>query len=90
MRFQPADRPRLLFVSSIHRPEWRATSGGRALNIEPVAGAFLGVTVPPGVEEVELAFVPRTRAALAWASSLTMIVLVGAFAMMTYRRRRQR
>jgi hypothetical protein len=69
-RVPPADHERLLFVSATYRPEWVATAGdGRALAVRPVATAFLGVTVPPGVTEVSVRHRPRTLVALTWASS---------------------
>ena len=54
--FAPADHERLLFLSVLYRPEWQAVAPtGPGLHIDPVADAFLGVTVPPGVGEVRLA-----------------------------------
>jgi hypothetical protein len=64
----PSAAPRLLFLSAFDRPEWQATGGGTALAIEPIAGAFIGVTVPPGVQDVELRFRPPIRLALTFLS----------------------
>ena len=77
-RFAPSDRERLLFLSVLYRPEWRATAAAAALRVVPIADAFVSVIVPPGVEEVELRFVPRVLIALAWFSGgVLMILLVG-------------
>jgi hypothetical protein len=79
-RVAPADHERLLFISATYRPEWEATAGdGRALAVRPVATAFLGVTVPPGVTEVSVRHSPRTLIALTWASS-ALFFGVGAVA----------
>jgi hypothetical protein len=89
IRFPPADSERVLFISAVYRPEWQAVSSAGALRIDPLAGAFIGVTVPPHIEEVDLAFVPRTRIVLTWFSTLTMVLLIAALVVMTWRARRQ-
>jgi hypothetical protein len=77
-RFAPSDRERLLFLSVLYRPEWRATTPTGALRVVPIADAFVSVIVPPGVEAVDLRFVPRARIALAWFSGgILTILLVG-------------
>jgi hypothetical protein len=77
-RFAPSDRERLLFLSVLYRPEWRATAAAEALRVVPIADAFVSVIVPPGVEEVELRFVPRVLIVLAWFSGgILTILLVG-------------
>jgi len=87
-RLAPAARERLLFVSATYRPEWQATSSAGTLRIDPVAGAFLGVNVPPGVDNIEIAFVPRVRIALTWFSGLTLLVLLTIFCAASWRRGR--
>ena len=76
--FSPAQVERLLFISGLYRPEWEATAadGGR-LTVRPVAGAFLGVTVPPGVGDVSVVYRPRVLQALTWFSTLTFAGLWG-------------
>ena len=77
-RFAPSDRERLLFLSVLDRPEWLVTAPAGAPRIVPVAGAFIGVLVPAGVDEVDLRFVPRVRIALAWLSGgILTLLLVG-------------
>jgi hypothetical protein len=70
-RVAPADSERLLFISATYRPEWTAIAAdGRALEVQPVATAFLGVTIPPGVTDVTVEYSPRMLMALTWFSSL--------------------
>jgi hypothetical protein len=77
-RFAPSDRERLLFLSVLYRPEWRATAAAATLRVVPIADAFLSVIVPPGVEEVELQFVPRVLIALVWFSAGVLMILLVA------------
>ena len=84
VRVPPSDAPRLLFVSAFYRPEWVATAGGQALEIDPIANAFIGVTVPPGVQDIQLMFRPPIRVALtwvSWAALLVMLVAAGRYAL---------
>jgi hypothetical protein len=77
-RFAPSDRERLLFLSVLYRPEWRATAAAETLRVVPIADAFVGVIVSPGMEQVELRFVPRVRIVLVWFSGgILTILLVG-------------
>jgi hypothetical protein len=87
VRMMPADRERLLFLSATYRGEWIATSSAGRLRIDPVAGAFLGVTVPPGVQRIELSFVPRARIALSWVATIGMIAVVTFLSVGRWRRR---
>jgi hypothetical protein len=75
---KPSERERLLFISALYRPEWKATANGRELRIDPVANAFLGVTLPPGVTDVDVRFVPSMRIALTWLSMITVIAVAAA------------
>ena len=81
----PSDAPRLLFVSAFYRPEWVATAGDQALTIDPIAGAFIGVTVPPGIQDIQLDFRPRTRIALTWLSGVSLVGLLVALGTLTWR-----
>ena len=83
----PSDAPRLLFLSAFYRPEWVATSGDQTLAIEPIAGAFIGVTVPAGVQDVELEYRPHTRIALTWVSGTSLVVMLAALGAIHWRRR---
>ncbi|HKE95463.1 MAG TPA: hypothetical protein VKB34_14210 [Povalibacter sp.] len=76
-QFPPSEQERLLFISAMYRPEWTARTASGALSVHPVADAFLGVTVPPGVTDITVAFTPHVQSALTWFSNL---VLFSAFA----------
>jgi hypothetical protein len=86
-RFAPSDRERLLFVSSMYRPEFTARSMGRPLRIDPVANAFLGITIPAGASEVAIAFTPTARIALAWVSGISLVTLLIVFSTIWWRNR---
>ena len=84
----PSDQERLLFISAMYRPEWKASSASGPLTVHPIANAFLGVTVPAGISDVTVEFTPRVQMALTWFSNL---VLLGAIlAVFVIRRRRTR
>jgi hypothetical protein len=83
----PSDAPRLLFVSAFYRPEWVATATDQSLTIEPIANAFIGVTVPPGIQDLQLAFRPRTRIALTWLSAVSLVALLVALGTLMWRQR---
>jgi hypothetical protein len=85
--FPTSDRERLLFISAMYRPEWKAAAATGPLPIHPIANAFLGITVPPGTTDVTVAFTPRTQIALTWFSNL---VLFGSVATLFLGRRRRR
>ena len=85
--FAASDRERLLFMSTLYRPEFVARAGGRELRVDRVAGAFLGVTIPPGVSRVEIAFRPVARMVLAWVSGISLVAVSAAVAMLAWRRR---
>jgi hypothetical protein len=87
VRVPPADAERVLFLSTTYRPEWRAVSSGSELRVDPVAEAFLGITVPAGVREVDLAFVPTWRIRLTWLSGLTALSMVLFLCVTAWRRR---
>jgi len=73
--FTPADAPRLLVVGEMYHTGWRLDeAGGR---IEPILGALIGVSVPPGAGRVTLRFRPPSRVAVTIASWFT-VVLAGA------------
>jgi hypothetical protein len=87
----PSAAERLLFVSAFYRPEWVATSSsGARLDVQPIAGAFLGVMLPPGTRDVHLVFTPTIRVALTKISgaSLVILILAGAWSLWPQRQRR--
>jgi hypothetical protein len=87
-RFKPASDGRLLFVSTMYRREWRAASAVDGMTVTPVAEAFIGVTVPPGVDHVELSFTPSVRIALTGFSATSMLGLLTLFCAASWRLRR--
>lgn len=79
-RVPAAAHERLLFISATYRPEWEATAATGALRVHPVAGAFLGVTVPPHVTDITVEYVPRVQIALTWFSNVLFFsVAAGVF-----------
>ncbi len=78
-RVTPVAEPSLLFVSQQHHPQWRARSARRELPLRALRGVYLGVELPPGTREVELAFAPHARFAwlpqLAFAASAALLLL---------------
>ena len=87
--FAPAPAARLLFLSSLYRPEWEAASAsGARLDVRPIANAFLGVTVPPGVGGVTIVYRPRVLQALTWFSGLTFGALCAAWVVSSWRQSR--
>jgi hypothetical protein len=87
-QFPPSGEERLLFISAMYRPEWSATAATGSLPVHPVANAFLGVTVPPGVTDVTVAFTPRIQMALTWFSNLAFMMT--AIAVIMHMRRGSR
>jgi hypothetical protein len=85
-RLPASDTDRLLFLSTAYRPEWRARSSRAPLEVEPLAMGFLGVHVPAGTTEIELAFVPAWRQRLAWFSALSALSLIGFLLVNTWPR----
>jgi hypothetical protein len=88
-RFAPEDDDRLLFLSLMYRPEFTAQSNGRVLRVDEVGHGFLGVTVPKGVSQVQIAFVPTARVILTWCSGVSVIALLVAFSAVSWKNRRR-
>ena len=87
VRVEAADHERLLFLSVAHRPEWRASSAGVDLRIDPVGDAFLGVTIPAYTRDVDLVFTPTWRIRLTWLSGLTTLLMILFLGVTSWRRR---
>jgi hypothetical protein len=85
-RVPSSDQERLLFISAMYRPEWTATAASGPLTIHPIANAFMGISVPPGITDITVAYTPRIQIALTWFSNL---VLVGSLAAVFLVRRRR-
>ena len=88
-RFRASQERRFIFISAMYRPEWQARASTGPLTVEPAAGAFLGAIIPPGVEEIDLRFYPRTRIWLTWFSHATLLILMGLVGGHLWRRRRR-
>lgn len=72
---KPAEQDRVLVVSQLYRPGWRARSQeGRSLRLFPFAGTLLAIEVPPGVSAVQLTYLPK------WRRALLLLGLVAALA----------
>ena len=84
-RVPPSDQERLLFISAMYRPEWTASTASGSLPVRPVADAFLGITVPPGVTDVRVAFTPRIQMALTWFSNLVFASSIAALVLISRR-----
>ena len=87
VRVPRADWERLLFISAMYRPEWNATTAKRQLAVHPVANAFLGITVPPGVTDITIEFTPRTQIVLTWFSNLVFFGTFGGVILIRRQRR---
>ena len=82
----PSDQERVLFISAMYRPEWRAAGPTGPLPVHAIADAFLGVTVPPGTTDITVEYTPRIQIALTWFSN---IVFGGGLAILVIGRRRR-
>jgi hypothetical protein len=73
-------RPRVLMVSQMYRPGWRAKlSDGRTIAGYRLFGGVTGFDIPPGVRSAEISFHPTGRivfAALSWAAVLLSAVFL--------------
>jgi hypothetical protein len=68
--------PRILVLTEMYRPAWKATSGGRNLATRQMYRALLGVPLPPGTTSVRLQYMP---AAQAWATAVSVFVVTSCF-----------
>jgi hypothetical protein len=82
----PDGASQTVFLSTLYRPEWSAHSPAGPLRVDRVAGAFLGVTLPPGVSRFELVFHPAWRIGLQWVSVLSAVGALGYLVMQRWRR----
>jgi hypothetical protein len=88
-RFAPENDDRLLFLSLMYRPEFTAHSNGQVLRVDEVGHGFLGVTVPKGVSQVQIAFAPTARVILSWFSGVSVMALLAAFSVVSWKNRRR-
>ncbi len=85
-RVTPVAEPSLLFVSQQYHPQWRAFSAGAPLRVRALRGTYLGVELPPGTRELELAFLPLAR--FAWLPQLVFAAAAAGLLATRVRRRR--
>jgi hypothetical protein len=85
--FAPSARPRFLVVNETFHPRWRASSAQGAVEIVRANGSMIALRVAPGVERVELRFVPLIRQLWIWIFPLVGLALAGALARLLKRQR---
>jgi hypothetical protein len=73
-----ADGRRLLVLTDLHYPGWRAEVDGRAVPIHRTNFAFRSVSVPAGTHTVRFRFVPDTVRAGAVVSAAALTIVVAA------------
>jgi hypothetical protein len=74
VRFTPSGTGgRWLVVSEMFRRQWRAYAGSTPLRVQPIAGALIGVEVPPGVGAVQLRYRPPLLVTLTWIAGLVLL-----------------
>jgi hypothetical protein len=83
VRLAGSAQPRVLMVSQLYRPGWRARlSDGQTVDGYRLFGGVTGFDIPPGVRAAEVFFHPTARIAfvvLSWATLfLAVVFLVGA------------
>jgi hypothetical protein len=80
VRLAASREPRVLMVSQMYRPGWRAKlSDGRTIDGYRLFGGVTGFDIPPGVRSAEISFHPTGRivfAALSWATVLLSAVFL--------------
>jgi hypothetical protein len=80
IRAAAAPRPRLLVVTEMFRPAWKASSESREMPTVPIAGGLLGVRLPQGETFVRLVYRPFAPAA---ATIVAFLVLFGCGILLT-------
>lgn len=75
VRWTPTPEPRILVVTDMFRPAWRAYAHDRPVATRQMYGALIGIPLPAGIGEVRLEYRPRS---IFLATILSYVVLVGA------------
>lgn len=80
LQFQVAAKTNaLIVIAQAYHPAWRAIVNGESVKVHRANHAFLGITVPPGISNVELSYVDAKFRYGCALSLLTLAVcLVGA------------
>ena len=89
MKLATSDQPRTILVTQAFWDQWKAHSGaGNPLDVFPLLEAFVGIDVPPGVDEIDLEYVDNRYR---WMTSVMLagmgIPLVVIIAIVAFRRR---
>ena len=71
VQFLPSSQERLLLISEMYRPSWRADSGDAPLRVERLFGALIGVRVPSDIDSLVLSYRPTALVRSAWISHVT-------------------
>ena len=88
IRFAPdATNQRLLLVSEMYRPGWRALAPTRDLPVGELLSGLIGIDVPAGVSEVELRYRPTWLIASTLGAWTTVGVALVAFGVRLKRQR---
>lgn len=69
--FTPSRQEQLIVFSTLYRSDWVAYSADAELTVVKIAGALLGVRVPPGVDELEIEYRQQPRLLLRTLGGLT-------------------
>ena len=72
-----AGRDSLLVITESYFPGWQARRNGQPVRIYPADLAFRGVWVPAGTSRVEMVYRPWAFRIGLWASTLTLLLLLG-------------
>lgn len=81
-----APGPRLLVLTDVYYPGWKATVGGREAPIYPANLAFRGVVVEPGSHAVVFTYEPTSFALGAMLAGLSTFVLAGLLGWLAFNR----
>ncbi len=66
----------ILMISKMFRPEWSATSNGKPLEIHKLFGGLIGVSIPKGVDNVNLKYTPISLYSSVFISYMAIILSI--------------
>lgn len=72
-RVTPFSRDTLLFVSQQYHPHWQATAKNQTLTTVLINNFYLGVIIPPHIDQVEIEFRPFVR--WSWVPQVFFLLL---------------
>jgi hypothetical protein len=79
--------PRLLVLTDVYYPGWRARVDGAEAHIYPTNLAFRGVLLPPGSHTVEFSYEPESASRGMALAAVSLLALLAAAAGLSLRRR---